>query len=123
MVVVSRPVVMKSAVVAVAWRPISAVPVGTIVIVDVVVIVRVGIIGCRGICYRRHVGRFCDVCCCWRDVGRRTVVCRCFVCDASRAVDAKRRYRKKHFSRVVHGAPAFLFTRCEGISLPISDRK
>ena len=50
-IVVSRPIVMEPAVVAVAWRPIPAVPVGAIVIVDVavivavVVIVRVGIIG------------------------------------------------------------------------------
>lgn len=74
--------------------------------------------------HRRHIGRLCDICRRrWRDIGRRAVVDWLFVCDASRAVDAKRRYRKKHFSRVVHGTPAFLFTRCEGLSLSISDRK
>ena len=83
-----------------------------------------GNVCCRAVGHGRNVCWLGDVCRCrWRDICLRAVVDRCFVCDASRAVDAKRRYGKKHFSRVVHDAPAFLFTRCEGISLPISDRK
>ena len=72
---------------------------------------------CRGaVSHWRHISRFCYVC-------RRTVVDWPFVCDASRAVDAEHRYRKKHFSRVVHVAPAFLFTPSEGTKFSISDRK
>ena len=72
---------------------------------------------CRGaVSHWRHISRFCYVC-------RRTVVYWPFVCDASRAVDAKRRYWKKHFSRVVHVAPAFLFALSEETLLLISDRK
>ena len=84
---------------------------------------RLGDVCRRAVGRRRNVYRLRDVCRRWRDIGRRAVVDWRFVGDASRAIDAKRRYREKHFSRVVHVAPAFLFTRCEGISLPISDRK
>lgn len=92
--------------------------------VAVVDVDRLGDVCRSAVGHRRHIGRLCDICRRrWRDIGRRAAVDWLFVCDASRAVDAKRRYRKKHFSRVVHGTPAFLFTRCEGLSLPISDRK
>ena len=46
-IVVPRLVVNPAVVAVVAWRPVSTMPVGAIVIVNVVVIVRVGIIGCR----------------------------------------------------------------------------